>query len=235
MLPRFFSQQLAALSLISLLINGCARYQPPYNNFQPYNHTVNDFVVGATAGTIVGSVVGGTLSTTLAGTAIGAAAMVSHGIYKDSKLNIFRELQRADVQYIEYGDTVTLIVPTDRYFYFNSARLNELCYRGLMLIARVITMSCPIGPVYVAGFTDSVGSRHHKTMLSQARAEAMLTFLWANNIQARRLGAEGYGEKYPVSDNRLIHGSAQNRRLEIQCFKTPVVSTPAPTYTGMTK
>ncbi|WP_165482734.1 C-OmpA-like family protein CmpA [Legionella gresilensis] len=234
MLSRFFSQQLTVLSLTTLLFSGCSRYEPPYNNFQPYNRVGRDFVVGATAGTVVGAVVGGTVGTTLAGTAIGAATVVGHGLYKNSRQYMLRELQRADVQYVKYGDTTTLIVPTDRYFRFNSAKLNELCYRGLMLIASVIKISCPIGPVYVAGFTDNVGSRYHKNTLTQARAEAMLTFLWANNIHARRLNAEGYGDKYPVSDNRLIHGSAQNRRLEIQCANTPIISAP-PAYVGMTK
>ncbi|STX29898.1 outer membrane protein, OmpA family protein [Legionella beliardensis] len=235
MLRRLFSRQLASISLIALLLGGCSKYQPPYNNFQPYNRTFKDFAIGASAGTVVGAVVGGTLSTTLAGTAIGAVTVVSHGLYKDGKLNTLRELQKADVQYVEYGDTTTLIVPTDRYFRFNSARINELCYPGLMLIAKVIKMACPIGPVYVAGFTDNVGSRQHKNKLTQARAEAMLTFLWANKIHARRLSAEGYGDKYDVSDNQLVHGSAQNRRLEIQCARTPLVVAAPPAYIGMTK
>ena len=53
-------------------------------------------------------------------------------------------------------------------------------------------------------------------MLSQARAETMLTFLWANDIHAQRLRAEGYADQHDVGDNHLIHGSAYNRRIEIQ-------------------
>ncbi|MDI1352690.1 MAG: OmpA family protein, partial [bacterium] len=76
----------------------------------------------------------------------------------------------------------------------------------------------PQSPIYVAVFTDNVGTREHKKRLSQAQAETMLTFLWANDIQAMRLKAEGYGDKNDISDNHWIHGSAQNRRIEIQWF-----------------
>jgi flagellar motor protein MotB len=63
-------------------------------------------------------------------------------------------------------------------------------------------------------------------MLSQAQAETILTFLWANNIPAMLLKAEGYGDKNAVSDNTLIHGSAQNRRIEIQWFTGLVAQAP---------
>ena len=53
-------------------------------------------------------------------------------------------------------------------------------------------------------------------MMTQAQADTMLTYLWANNIAAKRLKAEGYSDKNPVGDNALIHGSAYNRRVEIE-------------------
>ena len=92
--------------------------------------------------------------------------------------------------------------------------MDTICFpRGRYKLASRIN-----SPIYVAGFTDDVGSRYHKRLLSQAQAETMLSFLWANNIQAYRLKAEGYGDKHAVSENSLIHGSAQNRRIEIQWF-----------------
>src|SRR5690606_21684351 len=65
-------------------------------------------------------------------------------------------------------------------------------------------------------FTDKVGSKHHHDKLTQARAETMLTYLWANGFRSTSLSAEGYGHYYPVANNKLIHGAAQNRRMEIQ-------------------
>jgi outer membrane protein OmpA-like peptidoglycan-associated protein len=229
LLRKRFAQYLAFTGLMSLILSGC--YHPPYNNFKPYNRTWKDMGTGAAVGTVVGAVAG----PTLVGTGIGAVAFTARGLYKDSKKNILHELHKSDIQYEQYGDTHTLIVPTDRYFLFNSPRLNELCYPGLVLIIKLLRFY-PESVIYVAGFTDNIGSRYHKKMLSQARAETMLTFLWANNIHAKRLNAEGYGDKHTVSDNKIIHGSAQNRRLEIQWFNSPIPqSRPAPLYMGNTK
>jgi outer membrane protein OmpA-like peptidoglycan-associated protein len=53
-------------------------------------------------------------------------------------------------------------------------------------------------------------------MLTQARAEEVVGFLWAYGIPAEILNAEGYGDEHSIADNHLIHGSSFNRRIEIQ-------------------
>lgn len=228
MLSKRFTRQLTSISLMSMLFCGC--YHPPYNNFKPYNRSYKDMATGAAVGTAMGAVVG---PTTLIGTGLGAVAFTAHGLAKETRSNIIKELQRLDIQFVQYGETMTLIVPTDRYYLFNSPHLNEICYPGLILVLKLLRFY-PNSVIYVAGFTDNVGSRYHKKMLSQARAETMLTFLWANNIPAQRLHAEGYGDKHDISDNRIIHGSAQNRRVEIQWYNGPADIQPVP-YIGATK
>lgn len=181
--------QLAGItSLLVSLLTSC--YQPPYNNFQPYNNLP--------------------LSKQKQG----------YKAYVGSEQQLITDLNANDIEFIQYGDTRTLIVPTDRYFIFNTPKLNDICYVGLERIIQMLKQY-PHSTIYVAGFTDNVGTKFAKNELTQARAEAMLTFLWANGIPAKRLEAEGYGSKYPVANNRLIHGSAQNRRLEIQWFNDP--------------
>ncbi len=204
-----------SLGLMISFLSSC--FHPPYNNFKPDPRTARYAARGAPVGAAVGAVASSTLTGTLLGGGIGGAAGAAMGIYKSSKPKIINDLKKQDIEFIEYGDTMTLIVPTDKYFLFASPRLNELCYPGLNNIVRLLKFY-PKSPIYVAGFTDNVGSRYHKKMLSQAQAETMLTFLWANNISAMQLKAEGYGDKNAVSDNKLIHGSAQNRRIEIQWF-----------------
>jgi outer membrane protein OmpA-like peptidoglycan-associated protein len=181
-------QQAGITSLLLLFLTSC--YQPPYNNFQPYNG----------------------MPPSAQGTPIKA--------YLGTQVSLLKRLRAKDIQFIQYGDTSTLIVPTDRYFVFNSPQLNELCYPGLVYIVQLLKQY-PDSTIYVAGFTDNVGSRFSKNELTQDRAEAMITYLWANGIKAKRLNPEGYGDKYAVADNHLIHGSAQNRRLEIQWFNDP--------------
>ena len=201
--------------LVICLLSSC--YHPPFNNFKPDHRTTRDAVGGTVVGAAAGALATGTLTGTGVGALIGGTVGVLVGVQKESKPLLIKQLKKQDIQFVEYGDTMTLIVPTDKYFMFASPRINELCYPGLTNIVKLLKLY-PHSPIYVAGFTDNVGSRYHKKLLSQAQAETMLTYLWANNIRAYRLKAEGYGDKNAVSDNALIHGSAQNRRIEIQWF-----------------
>jgi outer membrane protein OmpA-like peptidoglycan-associated protein len=202
-----------------LMLSAC--YHPPYNNFKPWHRGPKDAVTGAAVGAVVGGFLGSTAASAAIGAGAGAAVFAGVGLLKESKKSLIRDLQRnGDIRFEQYGDTVTLIMPTDRYFYFNSSRFIDLCYHSLVRIVKLLKYY-PCRVIYVAGFTDNVGSRYHKNMLSQAQAETMVTFLWANGIPAKLLNAEGYGDLHPVSDNRLIHGSAQNRRLEIQWYISP--------------
>lgn len=201
--------------LMICLLSGC--FHPPYNNFRPDHRVARRAAGGAAFGTAAGALTSGTLSGALIGGVIGGTIGAAIGIHKDSKPSLVKALNKQNIDFVEYGDTMTLYVPTDKYFMFESPRLNEICYPGLNNIVRLLKLY-PQSPVYVAAFTDNVGSRRHKRYLSQAQAETMLSYLWANNIQAYRLKAEGYGDKNTVSENALIHGSAQNRRIEIQWF-----------------
>ena len=213
---------LTIISYITLFCYGC--YHPPYNNFQNYNRTYLNSAKGAAIGTAAGATAGAPV---LIGTAIGALVGAGIGIYKESNYHLIRDLIMHQVEFIEYGDTLNVILPVDRYFMFNSPRFRPSCFPTLEIIAKLIN-TYPKCPIYVAGFTNAIGSRYHKNKLSQARAEAVVTFLWSHQISASRLSAEGYGDKYAIGDNNLVHGSAYNRRIEIQWFKhcRPPIITP---------
>ncbi|MGL5742802.1 MAG: C-OmpA-like family protein CmpA [Legionella sp.] len=209
--------QIIYCGLITCLLNSC--FHPPYNEFKPVHPLPKRIATGAVFGAAVGGAVSGNVAGALAGTVAGVAGGTIVGLNKSSRRSIIKELNKENIQYVQYGDTMTLIVPVDRYFMLESPRLNEICYPGLINIVRLLKCY-PLSPVYVAGFTDDVGSDRHKKLMSQAQAETMLTFLWANNVPAQLLKAEGYGEKNDVGDNKLIHGSAFNRRIEIQWYNS---------------
>jgi len=214
--------------LISCLLSNCVH--PPYNNFKPLPRGARSVAVGAGTGAVIGAVTTTTLPGTLAGAALGGTlgALITSG--KSSKNSIIKHLRKQGIEFIQYGDTMTLIVPVDKYYMFESPRFNELCYKGLLNIVALLKLY-PQSPIYVAGFTDNVGTRYHKRSMSQAQAETMLTYLWANNINAQRLKAEGYGDLNTVGDNSIIHGSAMNRRIEIQWFSNLMVQAQAPVQT----
>ncbi len=214
--------------MISLLCS-CGSIKPPYNNFKSDQDMTRKTTAGVATGSVVGAITSGTLTGTLVGGAIGGTIGTARAIYKNSKPAIVKQLKKESIQFVEYGDTMTLIIPTDKYFMFMSPRLNELCYPGLMNIVKLLKLY-PQSPIYVAGFTDNVGSRHNKKLMSQAQAETMMTYLWANGIRSIQLKAEGYGDKNAIGDNKIIHGSAYNRRIEIQWFTGLVAKADQPIF-----
>lgn len=205
--------RIISFALLLGLLSSC--YHPPFNDFLPYNPVVPRVIGGTAVGAAAAGIAYGTVAGALIGGAAGGAIGAIIGYQHESKSRTINELRKMDIQFISYGDTLTLVVPTDKYFMFNSPRLNEVCFPGLEYIVKLLKFY-PESCIYVAAFTDNVGSYQHKKLLSQAQAETMMTFLWGHGIHAELFKSEGYGDKNDISDNKLIHGSAQNRRIEIQ-------------------
>lgn len=64
------------------------------------------------------------------------------------------------------------------------------------------------GPVMIYGYTDGLGTRAHNDVLSQRRADAVAQWLIGNQIDARRVHAQGKGEATSAID-------PAQRRVEI--------------------
>ncbi len=75
--------------------------------------------------------------------------------------------------------------------------------------------------VTIEGHTDSSGSAQTNQDLSQKRAEAVKTYLVANNtLPSNRIRATGYGPDRPLAPNTTAEGRAINRRIDV--LVTPV-------------
>ena len=70
--------------------------------------------------------------------------------------------------------------------------------------------------VEVIGHTDNVGLRESNLSLSQARAEAVRTYLARKGISPDMIGVSGQGPDRPVADNASADGRARNRRIEFR-------------------
>lgn len=139
---------------------------------------------------------------------------------KTDKQYLIQQLYCYNIQFIQYRDIITLIIPTDQYFLFNSERLNDLCFQGLNYVVDLIQLY-PGTTVYIAGFSDQVGERQMQNELTQARAEALLTYFWAHGISSKHLRASGFGAKFPIGDQATIRGAAMNRHIEVQWTTSP--------------
>jgi len=72
----------------------------------------------------------------------------------------------------------------------------------------------PEARIRISGYTDSMGDAEANLQLSEARAQAVRLYLVAQDIDAARIEAAGYGEEDPVASNDTAEGRAQNRRIE---------------------
>lgn len=73
--------------------------------------------------------------------------------------------------------------------------------------------------VEVIGHTDNAGSRAGNLSLSQARAEAVKTYIVGKGIPADTIAVSGEGPDRPVADNRTPEGKARNRRIEFRVIQ----------------
>jgi outer membrane protein OmpA-like peptidoglycan-associated protein len=70
--------------------------------------------------------------------------------------------------------------------------------------------------IELSGHTDNTGSASGNQKLSQARADAVVTYLVSKGIAKSRLTAKGYGDTKPVASNSTNEGRQLNRRTEFE-------------------
>lgn len=68
----------------------------------------------------------------------------------------------------------------------------------------------------IEGHTDNVGGKEANAKLSQARAEAVRSWLISHGIPGDRLIAKGFGDTKPIDDNLGDAGRAKNRRVDLR-------------------
>src|SRR5216117_79789 len=70
--------------------------------------------------------------------------------------------------------------------------------------------------IEISGHTDNTGSSATNTRLSQARADAVRTYLASKGVSPDRMVAKGYGASQAVAPNTTPAGRALNRRVELR-------------------
>ena len=68
----------------------------------------------------------------------------------------------------------------------------------------------------VGGHTDNIGTSDYNMKLSQARADAVKTWLVSHGIATARVTARGYGDTRPLVANDTDQDRFKNRRVELR-------------------
>ncbi|WP_299004502.1 OmpA family protein [uncultured Tenacibaculum sp.] len=108
-----------------------------------------------------------------------------------------------------------------RAIYFNSGKASfRKGVTGKLDLIAGIMKEYPKANFSIQGHTDSSGSNSLNQRLSEKRAKAVLDYLITKGgIDSKRLTSAGFGEDYPIADNKTRAGRAENRRVEIKLVK----------------
>jgi len=99
-------------------------------------------------------------------------------------------------------------------------------YELLTQVAQVIK-DAPMIHVRIEGHTDNVGKLKTNMKVSQARADAVRTFLINQGVDPKQLVALGYGPTRPIAPNKTKAGKALNRRVEFRIVDREEPALPA--------
>ncbi len=132
--------------------------------------------------------------------------------------NYLRSLRAEGVQVIRVGQTIKVVLHTDRMFAPSSANLYR-SYQSVLTTVANYVRTFKTGTVVVTGYSDNVvrgrGVKDHKQLLTALQAQVVSDFLWSRRIKTSLIVAQGVGKHKAVAWNGSYLGRSINRRIEV--------------------
>ena len=203
----------------AVLLTGCATYTGQTNDPNDPNRTRTGALIGAGIGAVAGLLTGDDADErrqrALVGAGVGALAGGGIGAYQDrQEAELRRELAGSGVDVVRQGDNITLNMPGNITFAFDSSNLQSQFHPILNNVADTLN-DYNQTVIEVAGHTDSVGDSAYNQNLSVERAQSVANYLSGRGVMQQRMIVTGAGETRPIASNDTEAGRAQNRRVEI--------------------
>jgi outer membrane protein OmpA-like peptidoglycan-associated protein len=203
----------------AILVSGCATYTGQTQDPNDPNHTRTGALIGAGIGAVAGLLSGGDAverrQRAMVGAGVGGLAGAGIGVYQDrQEAALRRSLAGSGVDVVRQGDNITLNMPGNITFAFDSSNLQPQFYPVLDNVAGTLNQYNQT-VIEVAGHTDNVGTDAYNQQLSLQRANAVSAYLGGKGVLQQRMMIVGAGETRPIASNDTDAGRAQNRRVEI--------------------
>ena len=204
---------------LSMAMAGCATYTGQTSDPNDPNRTQQGALIGAAVGAVAGLLTGDDATErrqrALVGAGVGGLTGGAVGAYQDrQEAELRRQMAGTGVDVVRQGDNITLNMPGNITFAFDSSNLQPQFLPVLDNVAGTLSQYNQT-IVEVAGHTDSVGTDAYNQALSERRANAVAGYLGSRGIMQQRTIVVGAGETRPVASNDTDSGRAQNRRVEI--------------------
>lgn len=185
--------------------------------------TAKGGLLGAGAGAVVGGVVGGLIGGKK-GAAIGAIGGATVGGTTGAVIGRKMDQQAAELQrdmegvkVERVGEGIMLTMPAGILFEVSKADLTPTAQGEITKLATVL-QKYPDTNILIEGHADASGVAEKNMVLSQDRAQSVVTFLGTHGVDPARMKAEGKGDIEPVGDNTTVEGKQANRRVEVAIF-----------------
>ena len=204
----------------ALVLSGC---QSTGNNIggMEYDKTAIGALVGAAAGYGLSKSNANSSAQNNRAAAIGAVLGGATGVYLDNKEKKLREATAGsgiDVNRNPDG-SVGLVMPGNITFDTNKSAIKPNFYATLNKVAQVLAEDNK-SAILVTGYTDNTGNDSINIPLSQARAQAVASYIASQGVSTTRINAQGQGAANPIASNTTAAGREQNRRVEISVYAT---------------
>lgn len=140
-----------------------------------------------------------------------AAALAAAAGAQAQSAALQQKLTDLQAKQTERGMLVTL---GDVLFETNKAEVKPAAQNSLRKLADFL-QEFPKRQVLIEGHTDNIGSASYNEALSRRRADAVDSALSGMGVSTQRVDTAGYGEEFPITDNRSESNRALNRRVEV--------------------
>jgi outer membrane protein OmpA-like peptidoglycan-associated protein len=116
-------------------------------------------------------------------------------------------------------------IDTKIMFDFDSAIIRPESFSILNQVGLTLLANPQLKKIRVEGHTDERGTDAYNLVLSQRRAESVMTYLIGRKVPAERLEAVGYGEGRPLVKGHDERAWSKNRRVEFTILDQQDVDT----------
>ena len=213
----------------SLVIGGCATTDE-YGSPRPMGETEKGLAIGSAIGAATGALIGSQGANAGKGALIGAVggALIG-GLVGNYMEQQRKDFERALADEIARGDIRVEKLPNDELkvgmtsattFDVDSANIKPGFDSTMDKIAGIVNKYGKT-QLQIAGYTDNTGSPEYNLDLSRRRANAVESYLLAEQVASARMSSVGFGEERPIASNDTDYGRTLNRRVEITII--PVV------------
>lgn len=128
----------------------------------------------------------------------------------------FKQIHKnISLQKINIGNKISL---KNIFYDYGKATLRPESTSELNQLVELMNLNTEL-KIEISSYTDGQSSDEFNLTLSQARAQAVVDFLFVSNINKERLVAKGYGKANPIATNDTEEGRQLNRRTEFKILE----------------